>query len=100
MLGKDVIFYGDADVVHRIGRDVQTPWRVEKDKDPTTTPFYYARSPVYSWLSASVTSKMYQFDEHCMWIGTTSRRDKQVHLVLSPVSMPLCAQGLAHCYIR
>ena len=23
MLGKDVIFYGDADAVHRIGRDMQ-----------------------------------------------------------------------------
>ena len=32
MLGKVVIFYGDADVVHRIGRDMQRLWRKEKDK--------------------------------------------------------------------
>ena len=36
MLGKDVTFYGEADVVHRIGRDMQRLWRMEKDKDPTT----------------------------------------------------------------
>ena len=41
MLGKDFIFYGDADVVHRIGRDMQKLWRMEKDKDPTTEPFYH-----------------------------------------------------------
>ena len=73
MLGKDVIFYGEADVVHRIGRDMQRLWRMEKDKDPTTVPFYHVRLPVYSWLSGPVTSSTYQFDEHCMWIGTTSR---------------------------
>ena len=100
MLGKDVIFYGEADVVLRIGRDMQMLWRMEKDKDPTTAPFYHGRLPVYSWLSDPVTSNMYQFDEHCMWIGTTSRWDIQVYLLLSPVSMPLCARGLAHCCRR
>ena len=45
MLGKDVIFYGDADVVHRIGRDMQRLWRMEKDKDSTTTPFYVTTKP-------------------------------------------------------
>ena len=100
MLGKDVIFYGEADVVHRIGRDIQRLWRMEKDKDPTTVPFYHVRLPVYSWLSGPVTSSTYQFDEHCMWIGTTSRWDKQVYLLLSPVTMPLCARGLAHCFLR
>ena len=70
MLGKDVIFSGEADVVHR---DMQRLWRMEKDKDPTTVPFYRARLPVYSWLLGPVTRNMYQFDEHCMWIGTTSR---------------------------
>ena len=60
-------------------------------------PFYHARLPAYSWSSGPVTSNMYQFDEHCMWIGTTSRWNKQVYLLLSPVSMPLCARGLAHC---
>ena len=90
MLGKDVIFYGNADVVHRIGRNMQRLWHMEKDKDPTTAPFSHARLPVYSLLSNSVTSNMYQFDEHCMWIGTTSRWDKQVYLLLSTVSMPLC----------
>ena len=30
MLGKDVIFYGEADVVHRIGRDMQRLWRMER----------------------------------------------------------------------
>ena len=51
MLGKGVIFYGGADVVHRIGRDMQRLWRMEKDKDPTAAPLYHARLPVYSWLS-------------------------------------------------
>ena len=100
MLGKDVIFYGEAYVVHRIGRDMQRLWRMEKDKDPTTVPFYHARLPVYSWLSGPVTSSMYQFDEHCMWIRTTRRWDKQVYLLLLPVTMPLCARGLAHCCLR
>ena len=96
MLGKDVIFYGEADVVHRIGRDMQRLWRMEKDKDPTTAPFYHARLPVYSSLSGPVTSNMYQFDEHYMRIGTTSRWDKQVYLLLSPVLIAMCARGLAH----
>ena len=100
MLGKDAIFYGEADVVHRIGRSMQRLWRMEKDKDPTTVPFCHVRLPVYSWLSGPVTSSTYQFDEHCMWIGTTSRWDKQVYLLLSPVKMPLCARGLAHCCLR
>ena len=100
MLGKDVIFYGEANVVHRIGRNMQRLWRMEKDKDPTTVPFYHVRLPVYSWLSGPVTSNMYHFDEHCMWIRTTSRWDKQVYLLLSPVTMPLCARGLAHCCLR
>ena len=99
-LGKDVIFYDEADVVHRIGRDMQSLWRMKKDNDTTTGPLYHARLPVYSWLSGPVTSNMYQFDEHCMWIGTTSRWDKQVYLLLSPVSMPLCALGFAHCCLR
>ena len=100
MLGKDVIFHGEADVVHRIGRNMQRLWRMEKDKDPTTVPFYHARLPVYSWLSGPLTSNMYQFDEHCMWIRITSRWEKKVYLLLSPVSMPLCARGLAHCCLR
>ena len=73
MLGKDLIFHGKADVVHRIGRNMQRLWRMEKDKDQTTVPFYHARLPVYSWLSGPVTSNMYELDEHCMWIGTTGR---------------------------
>ena len=97
MLGKDLIFYGNADIVHLMGRDVQRLWLIEKDKDRTTTPFYDAQFPVYSWLLGSVTSNMYQFDEHSMWIGTTSGWDKQVYLLLSPVGMPLCARGLVHC---
>ena len=100
MLGKDLIFYGEADVVHRIGRDIQRLWRMEKDNDPTTVPFYHVRLPVYSWLSGLVTSSTYQFDEHCMWIGTTSRWDKHVYLLLSPVTMSLCARALAHCCLR
>ena len=93
MLGKYVIFYGYADVVHRIGRDMQRLWSMEKDKDPTTAPFYHAQLPVYSWCSVSVASKMYQFEEHCMWIGVTSHWDKQVYLLPSSVSMTLCARG-------
>ena len=100
MLGKDVIFYGEADVVQRIGRDMQRLWRMAKDKDPTTGPFYHARLPVYSWLLGPVTSNMYQFDEHCMWIGTMSRWDKHVCLLSSSVSMPLSARGLAHRCLR
>ena len=96
MLGKDVIVYGEADVVHRIGRDMQRLWRMEKDKDPTTVLFYHARLPVYSWLSGPVASNMYQLHEHCMWIRTTSRWYKQVYLLFSPVSMPLCARGLRY----
>ena len=86
--------------MHRTGRDMQRFWRMKKDKDPTTVPFYHVRLPVYSWLSGPVTSSTYQFDEHCMLIGTRSRWDKQVHLLLSPVKMPLCAGGLAHCCLR
>ena len=97
MLGKDLIFYGDTDVVYRIGRDIQRLWRIEKENDPTTVPFYHAQLPVYSWMSGSVTTNMYQFDEHTMWIGTTSRWDKQVYLPLSPFLTPLSARGLAHC---
>ena len=96
MLGKDVIFYGETDVVQRIGRNIQRLRRMEKEKDPTTVPFYHVRLPVYSWLSGPVTSSTYQFDEHCMWIGTTSCWDKQVYLLLSLVTMLLCARGLAH----
>ena len=91
MLGKDVIFYRDADVVHRIGRDMQRLWRMKKDKDPTTVPFYHARLPAYSCFWVSVTSNMYQCDEHCMCIGTTSRWYAQVYLLLPSVSVPLCA---------
>ena len=100
ILGKDFIFHGDADVVHRIGCDMQRLWRMDKDKDPTTAPLSHARLPMYSFLSSSVTSNIYQFDEHCVWIATTSRCDKQVCLLLSPVSMPLYARGLAHCCLR
>ena len=100
MLGKDVIFYGEADVVHRIGRDMQRLWRMEKDKDPTTVPFYHARLPVYSSFLGPVTGNIHQFNEHCMWIGTTSRWEKQVYLLLAPVRISLCARGLAHCCLR
>ena len=100
MLGKDVIFYGEADVVHRIGRDMQRLWRMEKDKDPTTVPFYHVRLQVYSCLSGPLTSSTYPFDEHCIWMGTTSLWDKQIYLLLSPVTMPLRARGLAHCCLR
>ena len=31
MLGEDVIFYGETDVVYRIGRDMQRLWRIEKE---------------------------------------------------------------------
>ena len=81
MLGKDRIFYGEINVVYCIGRDMQRVWRIEKEKDPTTVPFDHARLPVYSWMSGSVTTNMYQFDEPTMWIGTTSRWDKQEYVV-------------------
>ena len=97
MLGKDLIFYGTADVVYRIGRNIQRLWRIKKDKDPTTVPFYHALLPVCSWMLGSGTANMYQFEEHTMCIGTTSRWDKQVYLPPSPFLMPLSARGLAHC---
>ena len=58
ILGNDVIFYGESDVVYRRGGDMQRLWRTEKGKDPRTVPFYHARLPVYSWMSASVTTNM------------------------------------------
>ena len=73
MLGKDVSFYGKTNVGwYRIGRDMQRLWHVEKDKDTSTVPFHHTRLPVYSSMSGPVTANMYQFDEHIMWIGTTS----------------------------
>ena len=100
MLGKDLIFYGDADFAQRIGRDIQRLSRIKKDKDLTTAPFYHARLPVYSWLLGSVKSNMYQFEEHSMRIRTASCLDWQVDLHLSPVLILLCAGGLAHCCLR
>ena len=91
MLGKDLIFYGDTDVVYRIGQDIERLWRIQKEGDPTTVPSYHAWLLVYSWMSGSITSNMYQFDEHAMWIGTMSRWDKQVYLPPSPVLTPLSA---------
>ena len=73
MLGKDLIFWRLTDVVNRIGRDMQRLWRIAKEKDPSTVPFYHVPLPVYSWMSASVTTNMYQFDDHTIWIGTTNR---------------------------
>ena len=78
MLGKDLIFYGATDVVYRIGWNMQRLWRVEKEQDPNTVPFYHPRLPPYSWLSGPVTTNMYQFDDHAIWIGTTSCWDKKV----------------------
>ena len=56
MLGKDLIFYGETDVVYRIGREMQRLWRIDKEKDPTTVPFYHARLPVYSWCFRNLPS--------------------------------------------
>ena len=70
MMGRGIILYGESGLVHRDGRNMQRLLRMEKHKDPTTAPFYHARLPVYSWLLGPVTSNLYQFDEHCMWIGT------------------------------
>ena len=60
-------------------------------------PFYHAWLPVYSWMSCPVTTNMYQFDEHTMWIGTISCWDKKEYLLLSLFLTPLSAQGLALC---
>ena len=97
MLGKDLIFYGETDVGHRIRGDMQRLWRIEKGKDPSTVPFHHARLPVYSWMSGSVTTNMYHFDKHTMLIGTTNRWDKQVYPPRSLFLTPLSAPGLAHC---
>ena len=59
MLGKDLIFYGETDVVYRAGRNMQRLWRIEKQGDPTTVRFYHAWLPVYSWRSGSLTTNMY-----------------------------------------
>ena len=53
------------------------------EKDPSTVPFYHVRLPVYSWMLGFVATNMYQFDEHTVWIGTTNRWDKKVHMSLS-----------------
>ena len=66
MLGKELIIYGETHVVYRIGQDIQRLWRIEKAKDPSTMPFYHAQLPVYSWMPDSVTTNMYQFEEHPM----------------------------------
>ena len=64
MFREDLIFYAETDVVYRIGPDMQRLWRIEKEKDPSTVPFYHPRLPVYSWMSGSITTNMYQFAEH------------------------------------
>ena len=48
MLGKELISYGDTDVVYRSGRHIQKPWRIQKERDQTTVPFSDAWLPVYS----------------------------------------------------
>ena len=96
-LGKDLIFYRHTHVVYQIGRDTQRLWRIKKDKEPITVAFYHARLPVYCWMSGSVTSNMYQFDEHTMTIETMSRWDEQVYLRLSLFLTPMSARGLVHC---
>ena len=100
MLGKDLIFYGETDVVYRIGWDIQRLWRVEREKDPGTVPFYHARLPVHSWMSGRVSTNMYQFDVHTVWIGKTTRCDKKVYTSLLLFFTPWSAQALAHCITR
>ena len=97
MLGKGGIFYGETDVVYRIGRDIQRLWFVEKQKDPKTVPFYHAGLPVYSWMSGPVSTNMYQFDKHSVWTETTTRCDNKVYPLLSLFLTPLSARALAHC---
>ena len=97
MLGKDVMFYGDTDPVKHIGWDVQRLGRDEKEKDPSTVAFYHTRLPVYSWMSGPVSTNMYQFDQQTVWIGTTSRWDKQVYPSFSLFLTLLSARALAHC---
>ena len=96
ILDRDPSSYGETDVVYRIGRDMQRLWRIEKQKDPITVPFYHAWLPVYSSMSGSVTTSMYGCDEHTMWIGTTNRWDKQVYPPLSLFLTPLSTPGLVH----
>ena len=60
-------------------------------------PFYDARMPVYSWMSGPVTTNMYQFDEHNVWIRTTNCSDRIVYPSLSLLMTLLSARGLAHC---
>ena len=97
MLHKNLIFCGETDVVYCICQDMQRLWRIKKEKDPSAVPFYHVRLPVYSWMSGSVTANMYQFEEHNMWIGTTSCWDKQVNVPRSLSLTTLSARGLAHC---
>ena len=100
MLGKYVIFNCETDVVYRIGQDMQRLWRVEKEKDPSTVPFYHARLPVYSWMWGPVTTNMYQSDEHIGWTGTTNCSNRKVYPSVSAFLTPLSARGLPHCSIR
>ena len=64
MLGKDLMFYGDIDLVNRIGRDVKRLWRAENEKDPSTLAFNHARLPVYSWMLGPLSTNLYQCDHH------------------------------------
>ena len=59
--------------------------------------FYHAHLPVYTWMSGPDTGNMYQFEEHTVWIGTTSRCSKKVYPSLLLFFKPLSARGLAHC---
>ena len=97
MFGEDLILYAHTDVVNLIGRDVQGLWCVEKEKNPSKVPLYQARLPVYSWMSGPVSTNMYQFDQHTVWIGTTSGWDNKVYLSLSLFLTPLSARALACC---
>ena len=78
MLGKDLFSYGDTDVLYRIGSDMQRLWRTKKEKDPSRVPFYHAWLPVYSWMTGTITTNLYQFNEHTEWMGTTNCSDKQM----------------------
>ena len=76
---------------------MQRLWLLRKKKGLTTVHFYHARMLVYSWTSGSVTTNMYQFNEHTLWMATTSGSDKRVYPLLSLILMLLSVRGLARC---
>ena len=73
MFGKDPTFYGETDVLIGTYRGSGVSRRRR-----TQVQCLFI-TPVYSWMSGPVTTKMYLFDEHSVWTCTTDRWDKRLY---------------------